>query len=85
MILQNADLAFPAVLAPVRRANEGWPGAIKGVACPGLGTGTGEVSPLVCAKQMHAAYVQVVVGQPWRPADINEALVEHYRLLRTDD
>jgi hypothetical protein len=40
---------------------------------------------LVCARQTHAGYEQVFGGEPWRPADINEALVEHYRLLRTDD
>ena len=81
----NPYLAFRAVLRLVQKTNRLRPGTIGAVACPGLGTGTGEVPPLVCAKQMHAAYEQVVGGRPWRPADLNEALVEHYRLLRTDD
>jgi O-acetyl-ADP-ribose deacetylase (regulator of RNase III) len=81
----NAYLAFRAVLRVVQRKNQQQPGAIQSVACPGLGTGTGEMSVAICAKQMRAAYDEVVGEQPFRPAGVNEALVQHYRLLREED
>jgi O-acetyl-ADP-ribose deacetylase (regulator of RNase III) len=80
----NAYLAFRAVLRAVRRLNETKPGAVRGVACPGLGTGTGEMPTGICAKQMHAAYLEVVGGQRFEPTGVNDALVQHYRLLRDD-
>lgn len=81
----NAYLAFRAVLRVVQRKNEEQPGAIKSVACPGLGTGTGEMPCDVCAKQMYAAYMEVVGKQPFQPSGVNDALMQHYRLLRADD
>jgi O-acetyl-ADP-ribose deacetylase (regulator of RNase III) len=80
----NAYLAFRAVLRVVRRLNEKHPGAVRAVACPGLGTGTGEMPEAVCAKQMQAAYLEVMSDQPFEPSGVNDALVQHYRLLRTD-
>jgi O-acetyl-ADP-ribose deacetylase (regulator of RNase III) len=80
----NAYLAFRAVLRAVARKNRDTPGAIRSVACPGLGTGTGEMPCGLCARQMHAAYLEVVGGQPFEPAGVNDALVQHYRLLRED-
>ena len=78
----NAYLAFRAVLRVVRRLNEARAGTVRAVACPGLGTGTGELPEEICAKQMHAAYVEVVGGQSFEPSGVNDALLQHYRLLR---
>src|SRR5262249_37190687 len=68
----NAYLAFRAVLRVVAHKNREQPSAIRSVPC-GL-----------CAKQMYEAYVEVVGGQPFRPAGVNDALVQHYRLLREE-
>ena len=80
----NAYLAFRAVLRLVEKTNQTQPETITSVVCPGLATATGEMAPDICAKQMHAAYLQVVDGQPWQASSINEALLEHYRLLSSD-
>ena len=80
----NAYLSFRAVLRAVQRVNAGRQGAIRAVACPGMGTGTGEMPAGVCAKQMRAAWDEVEGGQPFRPTGVNDALVQHYRLLREE-
>jgi O-acetyl-ADP-ribose deacetylase (regulator of RNase III) len=80
----NAYLAFRAALRAVRRLNEGRPGAIRAIACPGLGTGTGEMPAGICAKQMRAAWDEVEGGQAFRPKGVNDALLQHYRLLRDE-
>lgn len=80
----NTYLAFRAALRVVVKANKEKPGLIGSVLCPGLGTATGQMPPDICAKQMHAAYVQVLGGQPWQAHSINEAIREHYRLLKPD-
>ncbi len=54
----NAYLAAKAILNASR--NHHW---IKSVSIPGLCTGTGGMSPKVCAKQMYAAYCEVVKGE----------------------
>lgn len=81
----NAYLAFRASLRVVARHNAQFPGAIRSVLCPGLGTATGEMPVEICAKQMHAAYVQEVHGQSWDSGSINSIINEHYRLLRPED
>jgi O-acetyl-ADP-ribose deacetylase (regulator of RNase III) len=81
----NAYLAFRAALRAVQKKNEAQSGAIKSIICPGMATATGEMPPEICAKQMYAAYVQVVKGQHWYPKSINEAILEYYRLLRVED
>jgi O-acetyl-ADP-ribose deacetylase (regulator of RNase III) len=81
----NAYLAFRAALRVIRKHNALFPGTIKSVICPGLGTATGEMPVDICAKQMHAAYVQVVEGQTWDSGSINAIINEHYRLLRPGD
>jgi hypothetical protein len=43
------------------------------------------MSAEVCARQMRAAYNSMVLGQGQPPADLNEALVEHYRLIRSEE
>lgn len=82
----NAYLAFRASLRLIAKINSQQPGAIRSVLCPGLATGTGEMPVDICAKQMLTAYQQIVVdGQNWLPTSVNEALIEHYRLLRPDE
>ena len=80
----NAYLSFRAVLRAVRRLNEQRPGSVRSVACPGMGTGTGEMPAGICAKQMRAAWDDVEGGQPFRPKGVNDALMQHYRLLRDE-
>ena len=81
----NAYLAFRASLRVIRKHNQLFPGTIKSVICPGLGTATGEMPVEICAKQMHAAYQQIVGGQTWDSSSINAIINEHYRLLRVED
>jgi len=81
----NAYLAFRASLRVIQKHNTLFPGAIKSVICPGLATATGGMPVEICAKQMHAAYMQVVEGQTWDSSSINEIINEHYRLLRADN
>jgi O-acetyl-ADP-ribose deacetylase (regulator of RNase III) len=81
----NAYLAFRAALRVIKKQNEKSPGSITSVLCPGLATGTGEMLPEICAKQMHAAYIEIMKDQPRPPASVNEAILEHYRLLRIED
>lgn len=80
----NAYLAFRAALRVVQRHNQKWPDSIRSVACPGLATGTGEMPPEICAKQMRAAWDEVEGGQPFHPTDVNEALLQHFRLIRDE-
>ncbi len=80
----NAYLAFRAVLRVIRRHNQERPGSIGTVACPGIGTGTGEMPAGTCARQMRAAWDEVEGGQPFRPSGVNDALMQHYRLLREE-
>ncbi|MCI0457898.1 MAG: macro domain-containing protein, partial [Gemmataceae bacterium] len=72
----NAYLAFRAVLRVVERHNRGQQRPIAAVACPGLGTGTGEMPAGLCARQMRAAHDEVVGGKPFRPAGVNDALLQ---------
>jgi O-acetyl-ADP-ribose deacetylase (regulator of RNase III) len=80
----NAYLSFRAVLRAVLRHNERHPGSIRAVACPGMGTGTGEMSAGICARQMRAAWDEVEGGRPFQPSGVNDALVQHYQLLRDE-
>lgn len=81
----NAYLAFRASLRVIQRHNTKFPGAIRSVLCPGLATATGEMNVMVCARQMHAAYCQVMEGAVWDDSSVNAIINEHYRLLRTAD
>ena len=80
----NAYLAFRAVLRAVNRHNAAGADPIRAVACPGLATGTGEMPDTICARQMRAAWDEVEGDQPFRPAGVNDALMQHFRLLRDD-
>ncbi|MCU0445487.1 MAG: macro domain-containing protein [Microscillaceae bacterium] len=52
----NVYLAMAAMLKAVYRHNQNQTDKIKSVACPGLGTATGKVSPNEAALQMFLAY-----------------------------
>jgi O-acetyl-ADP-ribose deacetylase (regulator of RNase III) len=52
----NVYAAMWAMLLAVRRHNRSSPAKITRVACPGLGTATGEVAPREAARQMALAY-----------------------------
>ena len=81
----NAYLAFRAVLRVIVRHNQTAKKPIATVACPGLGTGTGEMPPMICARQMRAAYDEVIGGKPFTPSGVNDALLQHYRLIREEE
>ena len=50
----NVYLAFRSVLLSLLNTD------IKYVVIPGLGTGIGKISPLICAKQMYLAYNSII-------------------------
>ncbi|GHV13212.1 tail protein [Spirochaetia bacterium] len=56
----NAYLAFRAALIEVINFNNKNDTKIQSILCPGLGTGTGEIRPVNCAKQMRYAYDAIV-------------------------
>lgn len=66
-------------------ANLGQPIAerVQTLAFPGLGTGVGRVSPLVCARQMRAALEDTLLGQYRMPRSWAEAS-ERHQLLSTN-
>jgi O-acetyl-ADP-ribose deacetylase (regulator of RNase III) len=81
----NAYLAFRAVLRVVDRHNQRQGRPIQSVACPGLGTGTGEMPADVCARQMREAYDEIVGRKRFEPTGVNDALIQHFRLIREED
>jgi O-acetyl-ADP-ribose deacetylase (regulator of RNase III) len=70
----NAYLSFRAALRAVERYNQQRPGSIKAVACPGIGTGVGEMPVGLCAKQMRAAWDEVLGGLPFQPSGVTVAV-----------
>ncbi len=84
----NPYLAARAVLRLVRYGHfrgAPFPGVavrdlIGVVAMPGLGTGTGGVSAGKCARQVRAAYEEVVIGRFTMPATLAEASARHEAL-----
>lgn len=55
---------------------------VKSIAIPGLGTGIGQVSPLVCARQMRIAFEDVQKEQ-WKTKEGWEALRSNYAYFFT--
>jgi O-acetyl-ADP-ribose deacetylase (regulator of RNase III) len=78
----NAYLAFRAALQAAREYNRSRPGAIESILCPGLGTTTGRISPERCARQMYAAYANIVLGQTWAPNLLIDIKEQHQQLIR---
>jgi O-acetyl-ADP-ribose deacetylase (regulator of RNase III) len=85
----NAYLAFRAAIRAVVAHNAqatlgaGGRRPIGTVACPGLRTATGNIPYPVCAKQMRSAY-EAAHSAVHRFATLNDALVDHYRMLRPE-
>lgn len=86
----NPFLAARAVLRLVKQGHfapgSGGEGhvshAVTSLALPGLGTGTGGVSPRVCAAQVRAAIEEVLLGRVTRFPDLRAALAAHDSLVR---
>ncbi|MGB0930244.1 MAG: macro domain-containing protein [Chitinophagales bacterium] len=75
----NAYLAFRAVLLLVKHGkfDDGSPisEAVKTIAITGLGTGVGKMPYTTCAKQMKAAYDEVVLEKGYFPRSWDEAQI----------
>ena len=56
--------------------------AVRRLAFPGLGTGTGGVPPPVCARQVRAAIEEVCHGAGGPPPDMAAAMARHRDLTR---
>ena len=76
----NAHLAFRAILRALRDRDE----PIRSVACSGLGTGEGRMSPEVCARQMRFAYSVVAQERPLTKGGLAGAVRNHMELLGLD-
>jgi O-acetyl-ADP-ribose deacetylase (regulator of RNase III) len=76
----NAYLAFRAGLLAFIKFNEEHSLELKSLLCPGLGTCTGRISPMVCAKQMRSAY-DSVFGAKVFPRSLWAAKSEHFWLI----
>lgn len=72
----NVYLAFRAALLAVRGSTR-----IKSLLSPALGTGIGGMSARRAARQMHAAYVDVVLGEHGWRATARGVLSHHAKLF----
>ena len=72
----NVYLAFRAALLAVRSSTR-----IKSLLSPALGTGIGRMSARRAARQMHAAYVDVVLGDHGWRATARGVLTHHATLF----
>jgi O-acetyl-ADP-ribose deacetylase (regulator of RNase III) len=80
----HAYLAFRAALQAVRALDAARPGAVGSLVCPGMATARGQMPVDRCARQMRAAYDNVVRGvQPGADAGgVNRILRQHMLMLR---
>jgi len=72
----NVYLAFRAALLTVRTSNQ-----IRSLLSPALGTGVGEMPLERAARQMHAAYAEVVLGDTQWRSSARGVMQHHARLL----
>jgi len=77
----NAYLAMKALLIAAKTHSHEIP--IRSVAIPGLGTGIGKISPTNAARQMYAAYKEIIHGTAKFPGSFGEAQ-QGYRRLNLD-
>jgi O-acetyl-ADP-ribose deacetylase (regulator of RNase III) len=77
----NAYLAFRAALRAVVRHNQSTATPIRSLLCPGLGTAIGAMPYERCARQMHAAYQAIALGQRLQPLSLGQAVDVHHLLL----
>lgn len=75
----NAFLAMRATLLALKKFNSANAGTIRSVAIPGLCTGIGKVPFQRCARQMRAAYDQVLGSLSNNYASLSEAILEEKR------
>lgn len=78
MILRKSVNVYLATRAALLVATENK--AIETIAIPGMGTGAGQTSPNICAKQMKRAYDSVFSTGPEFPTTWRQAQKEHYGL-----
>jgi O-acetyl-ADP-ribose deacetylase (regulator of RNase III) len=76
----NAYLAFRAGLIEVINHNRNNSEKITSILCPGLGTSTGGISAINCAKQMKYAYDSILYQKYRFPNDLYEACDLHNKL-----
>lgn len=74
----NAYLAMKAILIAAMRHEDVIP--IRSIAIPGLATGIGKLAPETAAKQMFAAYQEILQGQRHWPGSFSDAQRQHIRL-----
>lgn len=84
----NVYLAMRAILLLVRYGHftDGTPisDRVSSLAIPGLGTGVGQVPPLVCARQMRIAW-EDVVGEKFKSLEGWEQQRSNYAYFYTND
>ncbi len=70
-----------------RGTNKGQPisSFIKSIAIPGLGTGAGEIDPLVCSKQVRLAIDEIILKKYNFPRSWIQAQKDHYSFVRDKD
>ncbi len=78
----NVFLAFRAALLAVRRHNELGASPISSVLVPALGAGIGMVPAAVVARQMHAAYREIEMGDTTWRTTARGVLARHRSLLK---
>ncbi|WP_212002037.1 macro domain-containing protein [Chitinophaga sp. HK235] len=71
----NAYLAMKAILLHANKHPD-----IESVAIPGLCTGVGRMQPIICARQMHFAYQEIVLGKKQDFNNFGEAQKYHWNL-----
>jgi O-acetyl-ADP-ribose deacetylase (regulator of RNase III) len=79
----NVALACAAAFQAIHEQNRRRPGSIRSVALPGLGAGTGSLSPRQCANLMLTGYTLFNDHQFADFADLRRVLLEH--LDETED
>lgn len=78
----NAYLAFRAALRAVLAHNASGLPPIRSILCPGLGTAVGQMPVERCARQMRAAWDQVLGAEPALPTSLGAATALELELLR---
>lgn len=78
----NTYLAFRAILIAIRNFNCSNNNKIKSVLCPGLGTGEGRMPAQRAARQMYAAYANIVLEEKEIKGGLAWAVEGHMYLLK---
>lgn len=78
----NCFLAFRAILKSIHDFNKTNKNQIQSVLCPGLGTGEGRMPPERAARQMYAAYNNIILGEKEIYGGLAWAVEGHMYLLK---